>query len=409
MTETHTEWIESKLRGTTKDTFVRKILVSFTLLLVASAPSNETWALPAPAKALGQKPLPTPVPSKVLIFPKDFSLGTIRARDKNSRSPEDWKLLGKKSQAQGSVRVPLDMDLRLDVDPKGAKHLEVLIDGFKNTDLFMLNLGRLSVTDADMKYVGRISGLHILNLRGTPITDKGVAHLSFLTRLETLYLDNTKITDNGLDYLKGMTNLAHLDLAQNTGSEPPRITDAGAEKIGAMKTLFYLNLEGSAVTDNGISKLYGLSHLYSLNLSKSKVTDAGLASLQSLSTLRDLFLNDTAVTDTGLAQLRGMQMLQNISLNNSKVTEKGLDPLNAFGGLSSLEFRSTDPISSAGMNSLKSMRVLRKLTINKGQLTDDLLKDLKTARPELQIFEIDQQAAPKQSEPKEDNSEAKPK
>jgi len=75
-------------------------------------------------------------------------------------------------------------------------------------------------TDADLKYVERLTTLGFLKLGSwaaiysntSKITDAGMEHLTGLSNLEELDLLDTKVGDAGLEHLKGLTKLKSLRL-----------------------------------------------------------------------------------------------------------------------------------------------------------------------------------------------------
>ena len=82
------------------------------------------------------------------------------------------------------------------------------------------------------------------------LSDAGIAHLAKLTGLKTLALDKTAVTDNGLAVVKHFPALEELSLLQCQV-----LTDAGLAHIGRLTRLEWLELANTPVTDAGINEL----------------------------------------------------------------------------------------------------------------------------------------------------------
>jgi Leucine Rich repeat len=84
---------------------------------------------------------------------------------------------------------------------------------------------------------------------------------------------------------------------------------------------------GSRADDNLMTRLGQLRELEALYVDGNDVTDLGLAHLKSLTTLRSLYLQGTGVTDTGLKHLKTMKSLEALNLENTRVTTAGVEQL----------------------------------------------------------------------------------
>src|SRR5262249_13516259 len=132
------------------------------------------------------------------------------------------------------------------------------------TSVRTLQLGGDQVTDENLRYVGRMTGLEELSIAwGFPLTDRGFAHLSGLKRLRILQVDHSKMTDSSLDAFGKLTNLEELRVA------------------------------GEGFMDHGLARLQGLTRLKSLSLGRGnhQITDAGLDALKHLKALEHLELD----------------------------------------------------------------------------------------------------------------------
>jgi len=102
----------------------------------------------------------------------------------------------------------------------------------------------------------------------------GLEHLKELTDLGILSLDGIQVTDSDLEHLKGLTNLYDLRL------DATQVTDAGLEHLKGLTNLYVLTLGGMQVTDNGLVHLKGLTNLVLLEIGGTQVTPEGRAMLR---------------------------------------------------------------------------------------------------------------------------------
>ena len=105
------------------------------------------------------------------------------------------------------------------------------------------------VTDAGLKYIGKLARLEVLDLSGTWVTDAGVAELEGLARLRELNLSALGITDAGLDHVVKMARLESLNLGGT------RVTDRGLVRLLELGELRSLTVSGAGVTAEGVRRL----------------------------------------------------------------------------------------------------------------------------------------------------------
>jgi DNA-binding response OmpR family regulator len=79
-------------------------------------------------------------------------------------------------------------------------------------NLNAIDLTNTSLTDEDLRVLGRLVHLRKLDLRGTQISSRGVRHLRDLQKLEELDLTNTRVDDRVLEYVRALTGLRELGL-----------------------------------------------------------------------------------------------------------------------------------------------------------------------------------------------------
>ncbi len=156
------------------------------------------------------------------------------------------------------------------------------------TSVRTLQIGGNQVTDQNLFYVGKLTGLEELSIGwGFHLTDKGFAHLSGLKRLRILDVDHSKMTD------------------------------AGLEAIGKLTKLEELRLGSEGFSDRGLAHLRGLTRLKKLWLwqGKHQISDGGLESLKNMKALEDLDLHDWNVSDDGIKKLRELKSLKTIHID----------------------------------------------------------------------------------------------
>ena len=262
----------------------------------------------------------TPPPERVLHFPGDHSIGTLRVRDWNSPRGSGWNLLAKPdgtvvTKAQGTVTVPPGMELNLIIDGYPAHDLSFLAE-LGEHDLQALALVG-EVASSSVQSNGRIKIEW-----NTTITDDVLRFIQGLLSLRHLNLVGAKISDAGLTHLSGLASLEELYLAYTD------IGDAGMAQIGSLSSIRVLEINGTSVTDEGLAELKRLPQLRRLILGGNpQITDAGLSHLRSLTRLEVLDLSRTSITDTGLVFLQSIRSLKELNLNVTQVTLDGLESL----------------------------------------------------------------------------------
>lgn len=171
----------------------------------------------------------------------------------------------------------------------------------------------VSVTDADLQWLGGLTSLGWLNLDGTEITDAGLERLRGLKNLKTLSLRSTNVTDDGLRNLSAMTKLKRLMLDKTD------VTSAGMRHLRELKNLNWLNLRWTGIEDDGLQHLTGLTNLKMLNLENTNITDAGLMHLKRLTNLEALVLKH--------ARHERLKKLANLPPSKMNVTDEGVEGL----------------------------------------------------------------------------------
>jgi len=193
----------------------------------------------------------------------------------------------------------------------------------KLTNLEVLALDNLLVTEAGLAELADLKNLEELYLAGTPIGDEALALLDQFPKLRILRIAETNVSDDGLAHLVKLPNLKQLDISRCVS-----VTDAGMEHVGKLTQLTRLNLwRISGLTDAGVAHLAGLREMQWLNLDNILLTDAGLVHLKDMNQLTFLHLGSTAVTDAGLQHLEHLKKLEYLNVSRSGVTAEGVAAL----------------------------------------------------------------------------------
>ena len=138
--------------------------------------------------------------------------------------------------------------------------------------------------DGQMTNLRGLTDVEILFLAEMPVTDAGLENLRGLAKLRILFLDLTPVTDAGLENLTGLTDLTMLSLAGT------QITDAGLEHVKELVSLEDLNISNTQVSDAGLERLVGLTRLRRLNLDSTEIT------LEGVKKLRDALPDDCRIS-----------------------------------------------------------------------------------------------------------------
>lgn len=166
------------------------------------------------------------------------------------------------------------------------------------SQLKVLDLRGVEITDEDLYWVAQLSELTSLSLYGTDVTDAGLWHLSGLAHLESINLRGTQVTAAGLAWLP-TDSLRHLHLChsqidlQDLVSTPP------------MPALETLKLNFLEFGDRDVESLSEYPNLRHLEIDDSHLTDQGLARLMERNPgIRRLEIRRSRVSFDGLGVMR---------------------------------------------------------------------------------------------------------
>lgn len=191
-----------------------------------------------------------PLPERVLSFPPDRELGTIRVREWKgaddlvwshnlfSRRADVWRPL---APARGEVRIPEGKVALIETTGLGEDLLSRVADLPPES---LLEVRLLPETDrANLPVLERLTRVRRLDLRGADVGDEDLPLVAGRLDLEALYLRETRVTDAGLAALEPLARLQLLDLNGQTG-----VTDKGYEHLRKMRSLRFLDLRNTSIT-----------------------------------------------------------------------------------------------------------------------------------------------------------------
>ncbi|KAL0329958.1 UNVERIFIED_CONTAM: hypothetical protein Sradi_4982500 [Sesamum radiatum] len=275
-----------------------------------------------------------------------------------------------------------------------------------------VDLSRCSkITDAGIRHLLSIPALEKLCISQTGVTADGVAGLASLTNLFMLDLGGLPVTDSALSSLQEKViklvwrNLYYLELQSLMFLKPSnmlkrvnfvswivQLFPSVISFLRSMNALTNLNLSDSAVVDNSVEHIaYIGANLRYLNLSSTKVTSEGIGALAGhVPNLEIVLLSGTPIDDTAVSYISVMPSLKAINL--SKTNVKGLihqesdvsDDVPTFAALqnlSHLERLDLEEIhiKDAALHPLTNLGRLSYLSLRSVSLTDASLYHVSSA------------------------------
>lgn len=172
-----------------------------------------------------------------------------------------------------------------------------------------IDVGFSLFTDNGFEPMTSIPNLKEIAVGGNKLTDVGVNMLRLLPSLTLVDLSGAQrtdsglwsatITDRGLDTLGQLKNLRVLNLRAS------KITDAGMDKLAGLAVLTEANFGQTNLSAAGLQPLTGLAKLEKLILHKcTRVNDDAIGTLAQMKSLKWLDVEGTAITEAGAAILQ---------------------------------------------------------------------------------------------------------
>jgi len=198
--------------------------------------------VPTPQAATAEQVFAPPM-ARTLEFPSNRSLGRLFKRPWNIEADESgWVEMG---QAQGSISVPENTEVKLEMDYNAVDALATLAKLPENGIQTLGLVGDL-VTDATLDNILGLKGLHGLHISHAPVTDEGIMKLKVLNQLQSLKLLDVPVTDKGMKVLAYFTYLKHLNIYG------ANLTNGTLDIVRNMKNLKSLHVEESGIAPEAL-------------------------------------------------------------------------------------------------------------------------------------------------------------
>ncbi|HOV33982.1 MAG TPA: hypothetical protein PLX23_11550, partial [Candidatus Hydrogenedens sp.] len=193
-------------------------------------------------------PVNQPLPERTIKFPGDKSLGKILTHTWGEPIQADWKPF---SEAKGTVTIPKNTEIKLQMDIESAKEMQWLLNLNPN-DIQALGLVGYKVDDEMIGYISHLTGLKSLQLVQTRVSDVGFLKLKNLRNLREIKLYSVNITDRGFEVFDSFPQLEELWIQQ------AKITNASIGRLKNMKNLKRLNLTNTGISPEGLLQLQSI-------------------------------------------------------------------------------------------------------------------------------------------------------
>jgi len=235
------------------------------------------------------------------------------------------------------------------------------------TELEVLNLEEnRKLTDAGMQHLTGLSKLRRVELRSARITDKGLLAFKDHKNLQSLKLRFTDVTGAGLVVLENHPQLAELELQceRSTADRKPLDLTPLGRGFAALRTLtFGGNKLGDEHID-ALAKLPALERLSMKTIGFLGITNEGAKKLGQMKTLKHLELNGaTQLDDTGIQALCANPALESLDLRRTGVTDLSAPALADLPNLKELNVASTR-FTPAGVKKIRAKHPKAKITLH---------------------------------------------
>jgi hypothetical protein len=276
------------------------LTVLLPVFFLAMTLDTASTAAPGAAKLAAGAPV-------VLNFPDSYSLGELYVLKNSAGSDESEPGTTIHSPARGRLTFPPGTRTLLKVSYDGAQHLSDLTKLDPNA-LFGINMKRLEVTDDDLKYVAKLTGLHHIELEGTDITTKGIVNLEPLKNLQFLGCDKTLIRGDAMKSIAKHLQLENLVIGHND------LDDDNLKYLTVLKKVSNLQIDNIHLSNKGLEIVLKLPLLTVLKISgNNRISDASIAMLQNTK-IKSLNVQTTGVGPRSLPYFLKFPCLKQLKL-----------------------------------------------------------------------------------------------
>lgn len=268
--------------------------------LIATLLSLFLFLKPTYAAGPGARPI-------ILNFPDGYSLGELYMVKRTAESNESEPGTTTHFPARGKLRLPPGTRTILKVSYDGAKHMSDLAK-LDPDGLFGINMKRLEVTDDDMKYVAKLTGLKHIELEGTDITSRGIFNLEPLKNLQFLGADKTMIRGDAMKSIAKHPMMENLVIGHND------LDDDNLKYLVALKKVTNLQVDNIHMSNKGLAHVLKLPELTVLKISgNNRISDASIQMMQK-SKIKSLNVQSTGVGPASLPYFQKLTKLRHLKL-----------------------------------------------------------------------------------------------
>ncbi len=217
------------------------------------------------------------------------------------------------------------------------KYIDSGVPANRVSELF---LQHSSVTDDDLRFLGRLPEVRNLRLSDTNVQGPGLRYLNVLSHLQSLDLDNLGLGDSGFGNITYSAELRQLTV-NNELTARGKLTDGSAIVFLNLPSLEVLDLSYNYVgveTCNAVGRC-PLRVVYLRNC--SLIDDAAVSEIVRASTIEVLGLEGTAVGDKGVEELSMLGNLRELNLCRTRISESAVEVLSRMSSLERLDVRET--------------------------------------------------------------------
>lgn len=200
--------------------------------------------------------------------------------------------------------------------------------------------------------------------------------------ISAINFDSTELDDAGARHLKRFTHSLSFSLeGTDTG-------DTAIDAASSMPELKRLVMGHTMITGKNFNLLAKLKKLEYVDISNNMLIPGSMKYFAELTAIKHLDLRRLQLRDSDLLVLKNMPDLRRVRLSeNSNLTDKCLETLSALKSLKDVDICSTRITARALINKMPPK--LHSLLIVKGQFSQDDIKALLKARPDLLLTQND--------------------
>ncbi len=285
---------------------IRACLRTSILLFVFAFALRSACAAPADKNSDVRAPI-------VMEFPDTYSMGELYILKRSASSNDSEPASKTHSPARGRLRFPPGTRAILEIGFDGSQHMSDL-NRLDPNCLFGINMKRMEITDDDLKYVARLTGLEHVELEGTDISSKGIFIIEPLKKLRFLGADKTLIKGDAMKSIGKHTTLVNLVIGHNS------LDDQCYKDLVGLKNVTNLQVDNTHLSDKGLDYIIKMPSLEVIKLSgNNRIGDTSMAKFQN-SKVKALNVQSTGVGPRSVPYFLKMPRLKHLKLEGRNFT-----------------------------------------------------------------------------------------